>query len=528
MRARVDTMGAEGFVPDLPPYKLPNAAWSHIRNVTAGDNADRRARGYELITDLPYLPLGLFRLQAGDDEWLVIPGQDEVQALLGGTLYDITRQDGAGDPDPYSATQNLRWTGGVLNTVLVLNNGDDPPQAWLNPQTTTTLEDLPNWPSGLQARVLRPFKSFLVALDITDGGDRFPQLVKWSSIADPGQVPSSWDEGDPTTNAGQTDLAGSQDSVIDLVPYRDVGLIWKDRSLWGMQFTTGQEVFRFYQISAQSGVIAPNCIANTPIGQVAITNDDVVVTDGQQVRSVVENRVRRWLFSRIDPTFFQRMFLVAHPAENQVWIVFPELGEEYPTLALTWDYQENTFGVRDADGLRGATLSIATAQESGGTWEDDTETWIEDDTPWVVGFLGSQTDKLVVARGSDSVDSVYVADSGNIIFSDNVPAQLEREGVPLPAAPKGPVDFERWKMVTEVWPRVRSSLGFDMDVYVGWQSSFEEPITWEGPFAFNSATQQKIDCRVSGRVISLRFTSEADISWALDGYDIVYQMGGRY
>ena len=86
----------------------------------------------------------------------------------------------------------------VFGGIPILNDGFDVPQAWIGAYSTALkLVDLPNWPSGMRAEVLRNFGSYLVAFNITDplttsadGGHIFPHLVQWSNPAEPGTVPT--------------------------------------------------------------------------------------------------------------------------------------------------------------------------------------------------------------------------------------------------------------------------------------------------------------------------------------------------
>ena len=50
--------------------------------------------------------------------------------------------------------------------------------------------------SELESRYCSPVQNYLIALDLTKSGTRYPHMVKWSAAADPGTVPASWDETD--------------------------------------------------------------------------------------------------------------------------------------------------------------------------------------------------------------------------------------------------------------------------------------------------------------------------------------------
>lgn len=524
MRARINDLGTQGLVRDVSGYKLPNSAWTWARNLEFQDAAVRRFRGYEVYEEeLSVAPLSIISAISDSGEMLIVGGTDSVYAAFEGSLFDIS-----GDSAPYTATEELGWNGGSLGTIPVINNGNDVPQVWLDPSTTSTLEDLPNWPADATCRVLRPYKAFLVGYDWTINGTRYPQMVKWSTIAEPGTIPSTWDEGDPTQDAGEVDLGGTYDAVVDALPLRDINIIYKERSIWGMQFTATDDIFRFYQISSSYGIMSPDCVADTPRGHVVLTPSDLILNDGQNPRSIIDQRVREWLFSNLDPTNFQLSFLAADPLRAEVWIVFPSLEATVPDTALVWNWNDDTFVVRDADGFRaGAKTRLEPSED--GTWLSEDRPWAEDLEPWLAGAIATISTRIVFARNEGSISSLLLAGSGGTIIETGRQAIAEREGLPLRTAPQGPVDYERFKFVREVWPLMRDvTESTKLDIWVGAQETSYDSITWFGPFEYRPAEQQKINCRVSGRIISIRFSSDTDVFWLLDGYDVVYNLQGGY
>ena len=330
MRARLDDLHSIGLVRDLPYYQLPASAWTDLRNITLKDNSAQRFRGYgRFLEDLSFTPLSLFPASSRQDETLIVAGQQEVWALIGTDFVNISREG-----DPYVADSVLGWTGGSLGVVPVINNSFDVPQVWTRPGTTTQLEDLAGWPADVRARVVRPFKSFLVAYDISLSGERVPQMLWWSDITEPGEAPTNWDIADPTNSAGRVELAGTPDYIVDAHPLRDVNIIYKENSIWGMQFVGGNAIFRFYRITGDGGLASQNCVAEMPRGHVALSSDDLFFVDGQNAQSLIDKRIRSWLFSNIDPTWFQRCFVVSNWLESEVWLVFPSVGSEFCDTAL--------------------------------------------------------------------------------------------------------------------------------------------------------------------------------------------------
>lgn len=133
-----------------------------------------------------------------------------------------------------------QWTGTSLSGIPILNVGDTSkyPMTWdLN--TANKFVDLANWPANQYCKSLRAFKNYLVALHVKKGATIYPFMVKWSSPADPGAVPATWDASDATNDAGETDLAEGGDVIVDGLQLRDCFMIYKESSCWRMDFTGG-------------------------------------------------------------------------------------------------------------------------------------------------------------------------------------------------------------------------------------------------------------------------------------------------
>ena len=76
----------------------------------------------------------------------------------------------------------------------------------------------------------------------------------------------------------------------------------------------------------------------------------------------------------------------------------------------------------------------------------------------------------------------------------------------------------RVKYCRAVYPKM-SATG-SVNIYVGSQMALDEGIVWSGPFAFNPATDYKIDCEVSFRWMGIKIESTTDVDWSLTAYDL--------
>ena len=81
-------------------------------------------------------------------------------------------------------------------------------------------------------------------------------------------------------------------------------------------------------------------------------------------------------------------------------------------------------------------------------------------------------------------------------------------------------DLKTMKYVRRILPRISGTNGGKVDIYVGGQTHLGDAISWKGPFQFTIGSDYKIDCRVTDRLISIRFETTANINWSMSGFDV--------
>jgi hypothetical protein len=341
--------------------------------------------------------------------------------LYDGVHNNITRQTAAVDVN-YSATAELNWTGALLGGVPIINNGVDVPQQLLPVSSSTKLTALTAWPATYTAGSMRAFKQFLVALDITKSSVHYHHMVKWSNQADPGAVPTTWDETDATNDAGEFELKESGGSLIDSISLRDINVIYKEDEIWGQQFVGGNYIFRFYKILGQLGALSRRCAVEAFTGIHAVFGfDDIVKHDGQNAKSILDGRLRSYLFNNLDSTYYARSFIALNNPMKEVWFCYPETGSSLPNRALVWNYLRDTVGIRDLTGyahMESGQINPGTTSDQWdlavGDWSSDSQTWGER------LFTPSQNRSLAIVPGESAYAQFFGAATGTIFTLDSV------------------------------------------------------------------------------------------------------------
>src|SRR5262245_993754 len=369
----------------------------------------------------------------------------------GTTHTEITRQTA-----DYATVDTAQWNGTLLADVPIVNNGVDIPQYWPTISVATRLANLPNWPSTLRAKVVRAFGPFLMALGITKSGIPFPHTIKWSHPADPGSVPASWDETDPTRDAGETPLPDVDAGIlVDMLPLGDTMYIYKENSVRKARFVGGRDIFDFGKSAwlEKTGILAPRCVTITGDGtkQVFASQDDILWHDGNRVRSVLSGRRRRELFNLMDTNNYTNSFMFTNPLFGEVWFCFPPSGQVQPTRAFVMNYMsgEDVWPLFDVDGITFRNASIGPIQgASDEQWNQGTDTWADDTGPW-----SSLARRRVVLCGTDA-RKFYNLDSGSTRDGVVFTATLQRIGLSVLGKKRNGewiVDFDRWKMWDTIW-----------------------------------------------------------------------------
>jgi len=529
----VENVGETGIVKDINPWQLPPNVWSDGNNVRVEHGAIVKSPGYaEVMATCPVTPYHIVQLKYGAAVYWVIASLAKIYVHNGTTWTNITRQTLGSDVD-YNATADEGWTSTVLGGVLVMANGFDQPQFWLLasgvPSVSTKMDNLTNWAAGAGAThypvSVRAFRSFLIALNLTEAGTPIPQKVKWSTEAATQAVPASWDESSAIVDAGEYELADTKGAILDGLPLGDTFMIYKDDSIYSMTYVGTPFIFAFRQLSPSVGALAKNCVAEFDGGHFILGNGDVYINDGQRVKSILPHKIRDYIFSVIDGANFVRSFVVADYGNTEMWACFPtpESATNQCDKAVVWNWTSNAFTIRDLPDL--AHIGYGTVDDPNAftTWAAAIPTWSSALGTWTSTWSQSEN-VLVMASPTDT--KLYRNASGNKEAATDMTSFISRTGMAMTAQQQN--DQSTVKRIKAIWPKMEvSGSGNTVNVYVGTQNSTEEAVSWSSAVAFNPDTQSKVSVRKSGKLYGVKFESTGDFNWRLDGYEIELDDAGR-
>ena len=512
--AKIKNVGQIGLNRDLSNHELPINAWTDCQNIRFLDGYASQFLGhgevYNSALDIPQhvLPCSV----AGVKYWLYFTPTKTyaVTNTAGASVHtDITHAT-------YRTGVSNLWTSTLLSGVPIVNAGDGKvPMAW-SLSLGAKFVDLTNWQAGVSCKSIRSFKNFLIALNVTKSGTNYPYMVKWSHPADPGGLPASWNEADATKQAGEADISEGYDQIVDGMQLRDSFMIYKEQSVWRMDFIGGNYIFKFTKVLGKSGAMNQNCIADIDGYHVVLTNNDVIIHDGNTATSVLDKMTRRWLFQNIDVNNYSKCFVFANPFFNEVYICYPQIGSTSCDKAIVYNYKDKTVSARDMPNANHAAYgSVDNGLSS--NWSQDSSTWDSDLGIWDGGDFVPSSARVIL--GSNDA-KLYILDASSS-FNGVIPnAYLERRGLSFDAP-------ESMKLVKGIRPRITGNVGETVQIQVGSQSDpFTEP-AWGSVMNHVIGSTISNDCLVSGRYIAVKFSTGSAFSWRIDSFDIdVQQTGG--
>jgi len=518
----VNKVDQHGVVFDVPPHELPFNVWSTARNMRFHDGKAEKFLGETPVFGTPGTsPYWLMNVPYGTSLYWLYAGLSRVFVFDGSTHTDISQAGG------YHATADAVWTGMDFGDLPILNNPLDPPQLWYPINTSQPLQDLPAWPANTTCNVLRSFRTYLIALNVTKSGTQYPHMVKWSASAAAGNVPSTWDPSDPTNDAGEYNLMEQTDDVVDGLSLRDLFIIYKENSVWAMQYVGGGPVFNFFKLFNQVGILAPRCAVEFQDGRHAVFSiNDIIVHDGVNIQSIVNERDRKYIFSNIDATYGQRSF-VSHNKNNfEVWFCWPQIGQTFPSQALVWNYKQNTIGFRDLAQTAYIEEGIVNVTGSSDAWNQAVGNWTVETVAWGAKQFNPNVRQVLSAQ--PLTQTILELDTTTQFNGVNIPSTLERTGLGFPFREGEPPDFTSRKRFKGLWPRIHGTVGQVVNVYIGLQDEIEQSPTWKGPYAYTIGSSKRVGEIVDTVLLGFRFVHNDSGVWSLSGYEVEITQSGRY
>ena len=497
-------VNSPGIVQDVPATELPaeefNFAWSDGENVRFFNDKAQKFLGETLNTSTSAQPVFLAPGASNLGDIYVMWSGAVRRVGFAGTANVIdgisSFNMGGGYDGSYGVLSERTFVKGErLNSLAFVlfaqtsaeNLQYNTAQAWLSVGNSTR---------AYMPFVLRSFGNFLVAIGYRENGTVFDEGIWWSTDADAGAVPATWDPADTTQNAGQRQLTGGGD-LVDGLELRDDFFIYGNYKTWGMRLIGGSQIFRTWE-AFDWGITNTNAVCDIHGHEhVCFTFDDIYRHDGVRYASILNKRMRRHIFDNASWRTGNPAFLAHNRRYKEIWIGVNldantnQLGE-----ILTYNYEDETFGQRDVQSSTSYFDVLPHDFGSGVTTNNRGQYW-----PLICAAAGST--------------GVFRADDTFQLGGTNMTAFLERRGLHF--------GTRNVKHVTRVWPRIEGTQ--EVNIRVGAHNTPSGAITWDTTKAFTPDTDDVVNFNVKGRYIAIRVESLTAVEWDLVGMTLEIDEG---
>ena len=406
-----------GVIKDRPAISLPPNAWSDARNVRFDDGAIRKIKGSVEVagttsgTSLGGYIKSIFHWNSPIGTLYVVgytaSGSDQL-ALVTVDANGMRAEHVKSKSGGYSAAGIWQFTTFNGGYSIIANNGIDAPQYLTYNQssilgdTDNLFADLPNW-TGYQASdtdvatvsagIVTAFGSVLLAADLQerDSGQVLVRdlagVVRSSSVAPLGAIPENWNPF--ATGAGTADelLLADTGAITALVELQGNMYAYTDNSIHQVQ--VGDNGLSTIPVTNQYGALSQRGVFEFDGQHMIVGSNDIYTFGGHpgSIKSISDGRVRRYFYDSLNPIHFENLSCVRNLAYDEIWICFPNKQSVAGELneALIWNYRDNTWTIRDLNGLfsvtsapvpgggiSGFTLNLGTSSTVTGDWSVNT------------------------------------------------------------------------------------------------------------------------------------------------------------
>lgn len=555
----IRTLGKIGVITDVNAADLPPEAVTDARNVRFSNGSITNAHVWREALASPSggTPVFMFSSSKVNDIDIMgyITSDGKVYHVYNGEAADMTPT--AYTPAVTEATRTFCY----LQGVYYVNQEDRVPwyktanddsityAAWggetyvtkgsmtyaATLSGATQYANLPNWSANDRCKVLRAYKDFLVALNVTKTGVAKPNLVKWSNTALYGSVPDSWDPADLTKSAGENTLGEIQTDILDGMTLRNSFIIYAHDQAWVMEYTAGPEVFQFAKLFGGRGIVNTNCVVEVDGAHFVFDANDIYMHDGvSPPKSVCSGRVRNKIFRNIDLTKSEAFFVHHAKATSELLFCFNSKASglkwqgadcTYCNVAAVYNYDSDTWTFHDLPNVTGmSSVAWQTVTEYAGaaalTYDGAGSSYVD-----LLPNDIHNTFATSVAEGDVATTRIVQMDTG---LTPALPFEHVAELAVTPFVERLGLDLDEvlpelraYKNYRAIYPQVTADdATAPFSFKFGGVDMPTQEVEWDTLQTFEPTSDYKIDTRSRGRYLSWYFEGDNTNTYSLSGFDL--------
>ncbi|UIW10590.1 tail fiber protein; host specificity [Aeromonas phage BUCT695] len=545
---KVRGIGQTGVIKDTPPFELPPSGFNDAMNVRFRQTSIEKFGGcLPVLTEgMPEKEIPLAILQRGIKESHIYATNKGIYEIQGLDHKNISkRKPDSEEPVQYNAGPGHTWYYTHLSNAIVMNTPEEDPQGLLPYENY--FKDLPGWgypqgPSGpkipWKCARMRAFRNYLIALDMTENGHNLPQRIRWSNIAYVNELPPDWIENDETKDGGFNDLSDASGKLVDALTLRDSLVIYTDKETYLMDYVGGVLVFQFRKLFSDSGLLAPECVAEFEGKHFVVSHDDIFIHNGSTRQPVASGRIKDFLMEEISAVNSQATKVFAVPHRKEIWVSYVGPGEDVDDIhgwsctkaaVWNWEYDNWTFyelpNCFDINICLPPESDLRNWDEYVNVGEDEWDALAQEKERWT-GYGKDFLNQVVWGASEDGV--LYLLDESR--YMD----RWKRDKIPVIGyVTRTHMDMDEmvqntrsYKFVTTVVPQF-SGEGMIACHVGGSQTSTKSP-EWTDFQFYDIENDVKVDCYCNNRYPAFKFVSNDTAEWSFSGYDVEFKEAGNY
>ena len=525
MLINVRGIGEVGVISDVAPWDLPPNALTDGRNFRVVSGKIQASGGSQIVNTAGSASGDIGHIMQSNDfegnsTWLVCT-DSTIESYFDQKFHTVLRLD--------SEVDEHAWTSCQIGQVTFINNASVNPVYFTDWDANAEVAIKLPWvfggdlweDRGVYARIMQSHKNFVFALGMTEpdpvtgASTYYEDRVRWSHPCEPNGVPYTWEgpDVDPSSLAGYLTL-GRGGKIVGAESLRDSFVIYSEKALNVLDFTGDALVWRRRTVSQNAGLIGRDALVEVSGRHYFISNEDILVFDGNQAQSLLHNRLRKRFASTLNEDRRHTSFAAHNQMMGEIWFCVPEEGYDEPNMAYVFNYRDDTWSLRDLSTERTFSHACYGNQPTViSAWDDWEGIWANERTTWATANRQAFDGVMIGSSGPD----VYNIDTQNP-HEEGLTTFIERTHLPI-------VGHDDVSTVTRLYPQVEGKTPIKMSV--GSHHYAGDAARWAGDKRdFSPATQRKIDVRTTGELHSWRAEGPANGNFNISGVDVEWSPSG--
>jgi len=349
-------MDRGGVIKTYAPDQIPDYSFQDVLNAKFYNGKASASPGW-----VPFANQLDSRIMHSDElftqngsEFLLVMTLTETWLYNSATGVFSSIQDGnifTGNADTLFDTETF-----VADNLFIIANNLNAIRKWNGSGNIGILGGLVSVQGGfinVTAQLVRSFLGFLVLLSTTESGNPLPQRVRWSVFGQP----ENWtNDVNGNGQAGWNDLDDDVGFILWAEVLNNYLAIYKERSIYLMQYVGGTPIFSFQRVISGVGLLAQRGVADLGDEHAFVGSDNFYTFNGISI-SPIGNNIRNFFYQDLDPTYANRIQAFVVEEDDEVWWVYSSTSTTYadgsakapgdPDRAVVWNYLDDTWSIRD-------------------------------------------------------------------------------------------------------------------------------------------------------------------------------------